>query len=138
MAGGLTKVRRDGEQKVLFLADSNEAIDAVKKAGRTGRARSRHLQKVVNTVAEIKEGGSQTEVGEGPPPLPLPGHCRIPSPDIHFSWSSGGTPSAAFFANISATSFPRMPMWPRVGLGTRPAGSSLACFCRNDFAITRL
>ena len=24
-------------------------------------------------------------------------HCLIPSPDIHFSWSSRGTPSAAFF-----------------------------------------
>ena len=55
--GGLAKVQRDGEQKVLILADSKAAIAAVKKAGRTGRARSRHLQKVVNMVAEIKEGG---------------------------------------------------------------------------------
>ena len=54
MAGGLAKVQRDREQKVLILADSKAAIAAVKKAGRTGRARSRHLQKVVNMAADIK------------------------------------------------------------------------------------
>ena len=43
MEDGLTKVRRDGEQKVLILADSKAAIAAVRKAGRTGRARSRDL-----------------------------------------------------------------------------------------------
>ena len=51
MAGGLARVRQ--EKKVLILADSKVAIAAVRKVGRTGRARSRHLQKVVNTVAEI-------------------------------------------------------------------------------------
>ena len=54
MTGGLARVRR--EKKVLILADSKAAIAAVRKAGRTGKARSRGLQKVVNVVAEIKEG----------------------------------------------------------------------------------
>ena len=63
MAGGLTKVRRDGEQKVLMLTDSKAAIATVKKAGRMGRARSRHLQKVVNTVAEIKQGRGEVKIG---------------------------------------------------------------------------
>ena len=59
---------RLGEQKALNLADSKAAIAAARKAGRTGKARSRHLQKVVNTVAEIKDagGGGQTGVSEGP------------------------------------------------------------------------
>ena len=60
---GLAEVRQ--EKKVLILADSKIAIAAVRKAGRTGRARSRHLQKVVNTVAEIKAGG-RSNWGEGP------------------------------------------------------------------------
>ena len=66
MAGGLAKVRR--ETKILILADSKAAITAVRKAGRTGKARSRHLREVVNTIAEVKEGGgrSQTGVGKGP------------------------------------------------------------------------
>ena len=64
MASGLARVRE--EKKVLILADSKAAIAAVRKAGRTGRARSRDLQRVVNTVAEIKErGGGQSRVGEG-------------------------------------------------------------------------
>ena len=45
MAGGLAKVKAKGERKVLILADSKAAIAAGKKAGRTGKARSRHLQK---------------------------------------------------------------------------------------------
>ena len=49
MAGGLAKVR---DKKVLILADSKAAIAAVKKAGRTGEARSRHLQRTVNMIVE--------------------------------------------------------------------------------------
>ena len=40
MARGLSRMR---EKKVLILADSKAAITTVKKAGRSGRARSRHL-----------------------------------------------------------------------------------------------
>ena len=62
----LASLPRDG-RKVLILADPKAAISAVKRAGRTGKARSRHLQKVVNTVAEIKEGGEKSNWGgEGP------------------------------------------------------------------------
>ena len=61
MTGGLAKVRR--EKKVLILADSKAAIAAMKKAGRTGRARSRHLQRTVNMVAEIGEGGGEVKLG---------------------------------------------------------------------------
>ena len=63
MAGGLARVRQ--EKKVIILADSRAAIAAVKKAGRTGKARSRHLQETVNGIAEIEEeGGGQTRMGE--------------------------------------------------------------------------
>ena len=42
IAGGLAKVSR--EKKVPILEESKAAIAAVLKAGRTGKARSRHLQ----------------------------------------------------------------------------------------------
>ena len=58
MAGGLTKVRR--EKKVLILADSKAAIAAVRKAGRTGKTRSRHLREVINRIAEVKEEGGKS------------------------------------------------------------------------------
>ena len=51
------------ENKVLILAECKAAIAAVRKVRRTGRARSGHLQKVVNTVAEIKEGGGKSNWG---------------------------------------------------------------------------
>ena len=60
MAEGLRKVRSDN--KILILADSKAAIAAVKKAGRVGRARSRHLQEVVNRVAEIKGRGEEVRL----------------------------------------------------------------------------
>lgn len=67
MAGGLAKVRQGGEQKVLILAGSRIAIEVVKKAGRMGKAKHRHLQKVVNMMAEVRKegGGSQNRVGKG-------------------------------------------------------------------------
>ena len=42
------------EKKVLILADSKAAIAAVRKAGRTRKARSRHLREMVNMIAEVK------------------------------------------------------------------------------------
>ena len=48
MAEGLASLPHDG-RKLLILADSKKAaISAVKRAGRMGKARSRHLEKVVN------------------------------------------------------------------------------------------
>ena len=53
---GLARSQR--ERKVLILADSKAAIAAVRKAGRTGKARSSHLRKV---VAEIEARGPGME-----------------------------------------------------------------------------
>ena len=61
MAGGLNQTRLMQEKKTLILADSKAAIAAVRKAGRTGKARSRHLQRTVNMIAEFKEGGGRLE-----------------------------------------------------------------------------
>ena len=36
---------------------------AVKKAGRTGKARSRHLQRTVNMIAEVRERGGEVKLG---------------------------------------------------------------------------
>ena len=75
VASGLARMRQ--EKQVLIFADSKTAIAAVRKTGRAGRARSRHLQNVVNTVvlylqpvlnpksyvdtvAEIKGGGGRS------------------------------------------------------------------------------
>ena len=63
MAGMATKVKR--ETKVLILADSKAAVAAVKKAGRTGKAKSSHLQRTVNMIAEVRKkkcGGGQARV----------------------------------------------------------------------------
>ena len=40
----------DRNRKVLVLSDSQTAIAAVKKAGRTGKARTRDLRKVVQEI----------------------------------------------------------------------------------------
>ena len=48
---------------VVILADSKAAIAAVRKAGRTGKSRSRHLKKVVDEIAERVEGGGVVRVG---------------------------------------------------------------------------
>ena len=50
MAEGLGRVCRGG--KVLIFADSKPAILAARKAGRTGRARSHHLRKVVDEIGK--------------------------------------------------------------------------------------
>ena len=58
IAEGLVKMRH--ERKILILADSQVAIAAVRKAGGTGKPRSRHLQRVVNKIAEVKENGGRS------------------------------------------------------------------------------
>ena len=47
MAEGLARIQ-DG--KILILAESQAAMAAVRKAGKTGKAKIRHLQKVANKV----------------------------------------------------------------------------------------
>ena len=54
MAEGLARVRQGG--KVLILADSKAAIAAVRRAGRTGKARSSHLRKVVDEIGARPPG----------------------------------------------------------------------------------
>ena len=48
-----------GERKVLVLSDSKPAIAVFKRAGRTEKARSRHLQEIVNEIAEDREVGGR-------------------------------------------------------------------------------
>ena len=59
--GGLSRVRE--EKKVLILADSKAAIAAIQKAGRRGLASLRHIQEVVNIIAEIKSKGGEVKLG---------------------------------------------------------------------------
>ena len=63
MADGLVSLRRYEKTRALILAESKAAIAAVRKAGRTGKARYRHLQKIVNEVAEIRERGGEAKLG---------------------------------------------------------------------------
>ena len=63
MAGGLSLTRTTQEKKVIILADSKAAIAAVKKAGKTGKARSRHLRRMVNMIAEVKKEGGEVKIG---------------------------------------------------------------------------
>ena len=51
MAEGLARLPCDGK-KAVILADCRASV---KKAGRTGKARSHHLQKVINEIAERGE-----------------------------------------------------------------------------------
>ena len=51
MAEGLSELPRGGG-RVLILADSRVVIAAVKTAGSTSKARSYHLRKVVNEIAQ--------------------------------------------------------------------------------------
>ena len=54
MVGGLARTHR--ERKFQILADSKEAITAVRKAGRTGKARLSHLKKVVDDIKHEARG----------------------------------------------------------------------------------
>ena len=51
------------EEKIIILADSVVAIVAVKKAGRTARARSGHLRETVNRITEIEKEGGVVKLG---------------------------------------------------------------------------
>ena len=61
IAGGFDRARTMQDVKVLILANSKAAIAAVKKAGKVGRARTRHLQRVVNTIAEVRREGGEVK-----------------------------------------------------------------------------
>ena len=63
MAGSLARVGPNRKQRILILTDSKAAIVAVRRAGRTGKAGSTQLKKVVNTVADIEEGGGRSNWG---------------------------------------------------------------------------
>ena len=57
---GTMGVESDAEREVGDIAtvwDVEIAGAAVRRAGRMGKARSRHLRDVVNTIGEIREGG---------------------------------------------------------------------------------
>ncbi|KAF8463325.1 hypothetical protein BDZ91DRAFT_796479 [Kalaharituber pfeilii] len=45
----------DGSEKVLLLADSQAAISAVQKAGKTGKARTADLARVIELIAERRQ-----------------------------------------------------------------------------------
>ena len=55
--GGL---RATKQRKVLILSDSQAAVMAIKKAGRTGRARTKELRRTMDLIAERQE-----ELGPG-------------------------------------------------------------------------
>ena len=59
MAEGLAKACQ--RKNILILADSQAAISAVKRAGRIGKARSHHLRKVVNEIAERRGRGQRLD-----------------------------------------------------------------------------
>ena len=63
MAEGLSRTKTMQEKNVLILADSEAAIAAVKKTGKTGKARSKHLQRTVNMIPEIKKGVGDVKLG---------------------------------------------------------------------------
>ena len=62
MAGGLTKIKGNVNAFIL-LADSKSPIVAVRNAGKTGKARSRHLQEVANMMSEVEERGREVSIG---------------------------------------------------------------------------
>ena len=58
MAGAVENFEKG--ERILLLADSRAAISAVKRAGRTGKARTRELAKLMRTIGRRVE-----EDGEG-------------------------------------------------------------------------
>ena len=52
-------------ERILLLADSRAAISAVKKAGRTGKARTRDLAKLLTTIGEREEEDGKGSVTLG-------------------------------------------------------------------------
>ena len=55
-----------GESNVLILSDSQAAIAAVRKAGRTGRARTADLRRVMMDIKERQTGLGPNAVSFGP------------------------------------------------------------------------
>ena len=71
MAEGLASIPGNGIDsrnevggRVLILANPEASIATIGKAGKTGKARSRHLTKVVDEIVERVEGG-EVVVGVG-------------------------------------------------------------------------
>ena len=52
-------------ERILLLTDSRAAISAVKKAGRTGKARTRELARLMKTVEKREEEGGKEAVALG-------------------------------------------------------------------------
>ena len=75
------------------MADSRAAIAAIKKAGTTGKARSRHLQKMVSEVTERGGGEVKAHIGilanEAADVLETHAAGKVPLDD-HEKWISGG------------------------------------------------
>ena len=63
MAEAVERFERGG--RILLLADSRTAISAVKKAGRTGKARTRKLAKLLGRIGEREEEGGKGVVALG-------------------------------------------------------------------------
>ena len=52
-------------ERILLLADSRAAISAIKKAGRTGKARTQDLAKLLRTIGEREEEDGKGSVALG-------------------------------------------------------------------------
>ena len=63
MAGAVEKFERG--ERILLLAGSKAAISAVKKAGRTGKARTRDLVKLMRTIVERESEAGKEAVALG-------------------------------------------------------------------------
>ena len=63
MTGAVEKFER--EERILLLADLRAAISAVKKAGRTGKARTRDLVKLMRIIVEREEENGKGVVAFG-------------------------------------------------------------------------
>ena len=99
MAGiteGLARIQRG--RKILILADSKAPIAAVRKGGRTGKARSSHLKKVVDEIGApgpgmVKLGWVKAQMGilgnEAADVLAKKAVEEVPLDD-HDRWMSGG------------------------------------------------
>ena len=61
MAGAAEKFERG--EKILLLADSRAAISAVRKAGRTGKARTHDLVNLMRTIREREEENGTMALG---------------------------------------------------------------------------
>ena len=70
-----------------------------RKVGGTGKARSRHLREVVNTIAEVKKGGGEVKLGWVKAQMDILGNeatdvlvknaAEGVPPDYHERWMSG-------------------------------------------------